>query len=302
MLLAMDLGGTWCRVACFERLGERLRAVRRLPTRPERGFFPLLEELVAASRALLGGMVPTGVGVAAPGPLDPKRGVLLRLPNLPQWPEALPLAELLAERLGAPTRVDNDANLAALGEHRFGAGRGVDHLVYLTVSTGIGGGIISGGRLLHGVHGFAGEVGHQVILPDGPPCGCGGRGCLEVLASGTAIVRRAQAAGLPADRLAEEGAAAVFAAAAAGDPRAQEVIAGATRALGLGVVNLLHVFDPALVVLGGGVTQAGEALFGPVRAVVASLAMPGFRETPILPAALGDEAGLYGAAVVAAEA
>ncbi|GIW09363.1 MAG: hypothetical protein KatS3mg061_0420 [Dehalococcoidia bacterium] len=177
--------------------------------------------------------------------------MLLRLPNLPQWPEALPLAELLAERLGAPTRVDNDANLAALGEHRFGAGRGVDHLVYLTVSTGIGGGIISGGRLLHGVHGFAGEVGHQVILPDGPPCGCGGRGCLEVLASGTAIVRRAQAAGLPADRLAEEGAAAVFAAAAAGDPRAQEVIAGATRALGLGVVNLLHVFDPALVVLGG---------------------------------------------------
>src|SRR5437763_7503791 len=131
------------------------------------------------------------VGVGCGGPLDRRRGLILSPPNLPGWDE-FPVVALLEERLGVPVLLDNDANAAALGEHRYGAGRGLRHLVYITISTGIGGGVIVRGELVHGVHDGAGEVGHMTVLPEGPACGCGARGCLEALCSGTSIARRAR--------------------------------------------------------------------------------------------------------------
>lgn len=301
-VLAIDLGGTRLRLALFRERGAPPVRVARLATRPEEGFERVLDRIATAARELLGGESMTRAALAAPGPLDPRSGVLLRPPNLRGWPAEAPIGAALSERLGAPVVVDNDANVAALGEWRAGAGRGVDDLVYFTVSTGIGGGIIVGGRLLHGVHGYAGELGHLMIEADGPPCSCGGRGCLEALASGTAIARLARerlAAGEPSRLTPDATAADVFAAAAAGDRLAASVVERAMWRLGIGVVNALHLFDPALVILGGGVTNAGRLVFDPVERAVARLAMPAFRQTPVVRAALGDDAGLYGAAVLA---
>lgn len=301
-VLAIDLGGTRLRLALFRERGAPPVRVARLATRPEEGFERVLDRIATAARELLGGEPMTRAALAAPGPLDPRSGVLLRPPNLRGWPAEAPIGAALSERLGAPVVVDNDANVAALGEWRAGAGRGVDDLVYFTVSTGIGGGIIVGGRLLHGVHGYAGELGHLMIEADGPPCLCGGRGCLETLASGTAIARLARerlAAGEPSRLTPEATAADVFAAAAAGDRLAAAVVERAMWRLGIGVVNALHLFDPAVVILGGGVTNAGRLVFDPVERAVARLAMPAFRQTPVVRAALGDDAGLYGAAVLA---
>lgn len=301
-VLAIDLGGTRLRLALFRERGAPPVRVARLATRPEEGFERVLDRIATAARELLGGEPMTRAALAAPGPLDPRSGVLLRPPNLRGWPAEAPIGAALSERLGAPVVVDNDANVAALGEWRASAGRGVDDLVYFTVSTGIGGGIIVGGRLLHGVHGYAGELGHLMIEADGPPCLCGGRGCLETLASGTAIARLARerlAAGEPSRLTPDATAADVFAAAAAGDRLAASVVERAMWRLGIGVVNALHLFDPALVILGGGVTNAGRLVFDPVERAVARLAMPAFRQTPVVRAALGDDAGLYGAAVLA---
>jgi glucokinase len=301
-VLAIDLGGTRLRLALFRERGAPPVRVARLPTRPEEGFERVLDRIATAARELLGGEPIAGAGLAAPGPLDPRSGVLLRPPNLRGWPAEAPIGAALSERLGAPVIVDNDANLAALGEWQAGAGRGVDDLVYFTVSTGIGGGIIVGGRLLRGVHGYAGELGHLLIEADGPPCLCGGRGCLETLASGTAIARLARerlAAGEPSRLTPDATAADVFAAAAAGDRLAAAVVERAMWRLGMGVVNALHLFDPALVILGGGVTNAGRLVFDPVERAVVRLAMPAFRQTPVVRAALGDDAGLYGAAALA---
>ncbi|GIW07325.1 MAG: glucokinase [Dehalococcoidia bacterium] len=301
-VLAIDLGGTRMRLALVREPGAPPDRVIRLATRPEEGFDRVLDRIAAAAHEVLRGEPLARVGIAAPGPLDPRRGVLLRPPNLPSWPAEAPIGDALSARLGVPVVVDNDANLAALGEWQAGAGRGVESLVYFTISTGIGGGLILGGALHHGVHGYAGELGHMVIQADGPPCACGSRGCLETLASGTAIARivRERLAGgepsrLPPTATAED----VFAAASAGDTLAASVIEAAMWQLGVGVVNALHLFDPAIVVLGGGVTNAGRLVFDPVKRAVARLAMPAFRQTPVVRAALGDDAGLYGAAALA---
>lgn len=277
----------------------------RVPTEP--GFERSLEQIAAAATAVAGDDPPDRAGVAAPGPLDPRRGLVLRPPNMVGWPAEAPLGARLARFLGMPVAVDNDANVAALGEQRAGAGRGVENLVYFTVSTGIGGGVILGGKLLHGAHGYAGELGHQVLVADGPPCGCGGRGCLEALASGSSIARIARSRIDVGERSVLAGAGPltateVFAAASQGDALARSVVETAMGQLGLGVVNALHLFDPALVIVGGGLTNTGDQLFGPVRRVVQTQAMPAFRETPIVRAALGDDAGLYGAAYLAWEA
>ncbi|MCS6802322.1 MAG: ROK family protein [Chloroflexota bacterium] len=301
-VLAIDLGGTWVRLALFREADAPPARVTRFATQPEDGFERVLDRIAEAARALRAGEPISCAGLAAPGPLDPARGVLLRPPNLRGWPAEAPIGAALSERIGVPVFVDNDANVAALGEWRAGAGRGVDHLIYFTVSTGIGGGVILGGRVVHGAHGYAGELGHMVIQADGPPCLCGGRGCLETLASGTAIARLARerlAAGEPSRLTPDATAAEVFAAAAAGDRLAAAIVERAMWHLGIGVVNALHLFDPALVILGGGVTNAGRLVFDPVARAVARLAMPAFRHTPVVRAALGDDAGLYGAAALA---
>ncbi|MDA8145482.1 MAG: ROK family protein [Thermaerobacter sp.] len=307
-LLGVDLGGTKIEVGVVSRegvLGQRLR----VPTPRGQGTAAVVDRIRAAMgevlrRAEVAWGALDGVGVGAPGPLDRQAGVILEAPNLPEL-NGFPLAAALAEG-GVPLYLENDANAAALGEYRFGAGRGSADLVYVTVSTGIGGGIILGGRLYRGVSGTAGEVGHTVVEVEGPPCACGSRGCLETLASGTAIARQAAAA-LAAGResvLAAEGldAAAVYRAAGAGDVLAREITERAGYYLGVGISNLINLLNPERVILGGGVVQAGRDLFDPVERAVRERAL----KVPaaacrILPAGLGQDAGVLGAAAVVLE-
>jgi glucokinase len=215
------------------------------------------------------------------------------------------LREILSQEFGLPVYVNNDANVAALAEQRFGAGRGCSDIVYLTISTGIGGGIISGGQLLLGAHGLAGEPGHTTVEPAGPRCNCGNVGCLEVMAAGPAIARHAlnlmQQGHHSTLWVAVQGgmeltAEMVGRAAQEGDDVALQAIARAAHYLGIGVLNLIHIFDPDRVILGGGVSKLGSLLFDPVRAWVREHAMTALqRETPVVPAALGDQVGLLGA-------
>jgi len=307
LAVAVDLGGTRFRVGLVDRDGG-LHAHTAYPTDAASGPDAILgrigEAILGAVAAAPAGSRAVGVGMVAPGPLDPWRGVIYTAPNLPGW-DNLPLADRLAALCHLPVRVGNDANLAALGEHHFGAGRGVSHMIYLTVSTGVGGGIIVDDRLLLGARGVAGEPGHMTIDLHGRRCNCGNYGCLETLASGTAIAREAAealAAGRPS-ALGPPGAtptaAAVAAAAAAGDPLAVELLEAAARAAAVGIVNLLHLFNPRLIVIGGGVSHAGALWWDAVRAEVERRAMPIYlQDLQIVPAALGDDAGLYGAAAM----
>jgi len=246
------------------------------------------------------------VGIGCGGPLDRARGLILSPPNLPGWDE-FPVVQIVEERLGVPALLDNDANAAALGEHRHGAGRGYRHLVYITQSTGIGGGVIVRGELVHGVCDGAGEVGHMTVLPDGPVCGCGGRGCLEALCSGTGIARRARerlAAGassaLSSLSSEEVTARAVAEAARAGDTLASEVWDEMIHYLAVGVGNLFNALAPEAIVIGGGVSEAGEQLFAPLRERVRERArMLPPEKINILQASLGGDSALHGAVILA---
>jgi glucokinase len=246
-----------------------------------------------------------GLGAGAPGPLDPATGVVFEPPNLEGWRD-VPLAALLAEAIGIPAFIENDANAAAVGEAWVGAGAGVSDLIYITVSTGIGGGLIFGGELYHGTSGTAGEIGHMTIEPDGPTCTCGRRGHLEILASGTAIGRMATeavVAGRPSTLSAlprgEITAAAVAEAAAAGDVLAIEVYARAGGYIGVAAASLVNVLNPQMIVFGGGVSKAGELLLAPVRQAVRERAFERPAEAVrIVPVALGDDVGVVGVAAV----
>jgi glucokinase len=264
-----------------------------------------------------------GIGIGAPGPLNRKTGVIFSPPNLPGWQDT-PLRDIFYERLRCPIHLENDANVAALGEHMFGAGQGCRDVAYLTVSTGVGGGIIANGQLLTGAIGTAAELGHMTIDWHGPRCKCGNVGCLEVLASGTAIARRANeqialkksgSAALVAFALSKQAresgvekspdspsqpihvdAMMVAEAVASGISLACEIIESAAEALGVGLVNIIHIFNPEIIILGGGVTKIGEPLLGPARRIVEERAMHVARESVrIVPAALGGNAGLIGA-------
>jgi len=308
-ILALDLGGTRFRLALVDQTGKLHRRFVAL-THAEDGREQVLRRIKEAAREMtssVGLETVQGMGIAAPGPIDPVSGVLLTPPNLPGW-ENTPLKSLFEEEFRFPVYVGNDANLAALGEHRYGAARGVDDFVYITISTGIGGGIISGGRLLLGAKGLAGEVGHMTIDLQGPQCSCGNTGCWEAMASGSAIARTAierikggresVITSLVGAELEKVTAETVEQAARSGDPLAQEVMAEAGTLIGVGLVNLIHIFNPRLIVIGGGVSKAGDLIFEPARRIIAQRAMPPFREVEIIPAALGDDAGLLGAAVL----
>lgn len=307
--IAIDLGGTQSRVAAITREPQLLvrEAAPTLAGSPPAAIIGHLAETVTEVRGRVAGHRVLGLGVAAPGPLDPSTGLVFHAPNLPGWTD-VPLGPELERLTGLRTLVGNDANLAALAEARHGAGRGADDLVYLTVSTGIGSGLVAGGRLIVGAHGAGGEAGHMAISLDGPPCGCGNRGCLEAYASGTGLVRQAReaiAAGQPSS-LAERGdrldAEDIAAAAEAGDPLARQLLAGAGRALGVGVRNLLHLLNPSVVVIGGGVSRVGPPLWDPMLAVLEADALEIYRTgVRVVPAELGDDAGLVGAALLVFE-
>lgn len=255
-----------------------------------------------------------GVGIGVPGPCDPFRGIVLQAPNIPGW-ENFPVVRRLSNQLQIPVHLGNDANLAALGEWKFGAGQGTSDLVYLTISTGIGGGVICGGRLLVGLRGLAAELGHVHVIPDGPLCACGGRGHLEAVSAGPAIARRArellesgktslrllELAGGKAGALTAEH---VGIAAGEGDKLALAVFAEAGSYLGLAIADFLVAFNPGVVVLGGGVSQVGEILLEPVRKAVQKYVMnPGYlQDLQITVAKLGDDAGLFGGFALCIEA
>lgn len=313
LVAAVDLGGTKIRSVVVDA-GGAIRAADERPTEAERGQPAVMDRIVESVRAAveaagLGVADLAGIGVAAAGPVDFERGILLTGPNLPGW-ENVPVAAELAERFGRPAYLENDANAAAIGEHRFGAGRGVDQMIYLTISTGIGAGLILDGRLYRGVDGTAGELGHVPIDPSGPRDDCGLHGCLEVLASGTAIARMAREA-LRAGRAtalkqsADRGAVTareVHAAALAGDPVAREILAGASRALALGLAGFINIFNPQLFVIGGGAANIWQVYVEPSFAEARRLAFARPAATARLArAALGSDSGALGVAALALE-
>lgn len=293
VVLAIDLGGTHLRIAVADRDGAILtRSAERIDAAA--GPEAILGQVVSGGRrALAERNAPPVIAVtlATPGLVDADRGVILAAHNLRGWRD-VPAADLLSRAFGVPAGVENDVNLAALGERWRGAGAGADDLVFLAIGTGIGAGIIAGGRLQRG-HGFAaGEVNR---LPSGVRDADGAELGLEEVASGPAIVRRAVAHGLSRDE-AVLTTAAVFAAAHVGDPVATAVLAQANEALAHGVAALVAALDPAVVVVGGGVSVQGERLLEPLRVTVGRYLR---RRTPIVQSALGVDAQLYGAIRVA---
>jgi len=307
--IGVDIGGTKIAAGVVDDDGTLLAKVRR--ETPATDVEAIEVAVADAVRELCEGRDVAAVGVAAAGYVDATRSVVLFAPNL-AWRDE-PLRADLEDRTGLPVLVENDANAAAWGEFRYGAAREVDDMVLLTVGTGLGGGIVLHGNLLRGAYGVAAELGHVRVVPDGIRCPCGQRGCWEQYASGSALVREARelarSSALSASALVElaggdpaaiEGPM-VTDAARAGDPAALELIADLGRWLGEGTASIAAVLDPAVVLVGGGVSAAGDLLLEPMReAFRRHLTARGHRpELAIRPAALGNEAGMVGAADLA---
>jgi glucokinase len=307
LVVAIDLGGTNIRAALCDETGRIHKRFKQL-THPEQGTPAVIGRIAEAARAVLpeAGEV-AGVGIASPGPIDPYTGTVLYAANL-YWHD-VPLRDALREALHLPVVVGNDANLAALGEQKYGAGRGVRDLVYITLSTGIGCGVILNDQLVLGQRGLATELGHMVIDYNAPPGDSGVPGCFEHYAAGPGIARLAQARtranrnslmlALAGGDLGKITAKEVGEAAHAGDALALEVVHETARIIGLGLVNALHLFDPAMIIAGGSVSLMGDVLLQPVRETIERHAMPPYRGRPLVPAQLGDDCGLLGAAALA---
>jgi glucokinase len=312
--LGIDVGGTKIALAVADAEG-RVCARRRRPTEPSGDSGRDLARIAAECRELLAeaGVAPAelaAVGVALPGPIDRARGAVVAPPNLPGWRD-VPVREVLERDLGVPVHIENDANAAALAEWRYGAGRGCDDLVYLTMSTGIGGGLVLGGRLYTGLGGNAGEIGHVCLIPDGEPCACGRRGCFEAYAGGASWTRRLRRAA-PADgRVAALAGGRehvrpehLVAAAREGDPWARAELERWNGFVARAIETLVYVLAPQVVVLGTIATAAGDALcFQPVRRMVAERSWPLLTgELRIVPTGLGAELPYLAAACVAIQA
>ena len=304
LLAAIDLGGTKIYTVIADSELNILSRVQ-LPSPAREDTDTLLSCLADSVHTALNraGAVRrnlAGCGICVAGFFDSRNRLLLDSPNLPQI-KNLPLEKELEKLLGVPVIAENDANAAALGEAHYGAGAGSRNMAFVTVSTGIGAGLVLDGRLYRGNRGFSGEIGHMAVKPDGPLCGCGRRGFLETVASVTAIARSAQEL-LTSGRktaLAEIkgkiSATDVFAAAAAGDPPAREILDEAIYCLGIGLVNLVNLLDPEVLVVGGGVANAGEALFAPLRSILGKKAVTHIAKNVTLnKAALVLEAGVVG--------
>jgi len=316
LCLALDFGGTKLAAGLVAwDTGTILRQGRCATTRSRGAKGQIADMLELVRRELRLSETEwealDGVGVSFGGPVDASTGTVLQSHHVEGW-EGLSLVAETEQALGRPAVMENDANAAALGEYLYGAGRGAEDLVYMTISTGIGGGIVLGGKLWRGHHGLAGEIGHMVVRPGGPLCPCGNLGCLESLASGPSIARRAREAlatgregarmltlaqGHPDAITAEH----VFRAAREGDGVAAATIAAVAADLGLAIAMLASIVDPARVILGGGVAKAGEQLLTPVRAAFARYTLPPLAsKVAIVQAAALDEGGLLGAAALVA--
>lgn len=311
LVLGVDIGGTQIRAAVLRgaTLLSRVRLLTGEDSTPDR-VIPRI--CVAIQQALTEAGIELeqvrGIGVGSAGQLDSRTGVIFSAQNLLGWDHVPLRDELKRTFINTPLYVENDANVAALGEYLLGAGRGCSNIVYLTISTGIGGGIVIDGQLLRGVSGTAGELGHMTIDWRGGRCTCGNNGCLEYLASGTAIARCANeaiAAGQGAELLAfvqtlgkhnAIDARIVGQAAEAGVPLARSIITQAAEALGAGMVNIIHIFNPERIILGGGVTKIGPMFLETAAQIVNTCAIPVPRQAvQIVQAQLGEDAGLIGA-------
>jgi len=310
-VIGIDIGGTNLVVGAVAEDGSQYRHLRSEPTRPEDGPDAVLARLTTLAEGVIAetlrepGAEVIGIGVGAPGPLDTRTGVIFLTPNL-GWVD-MPLRQRMADALGYPTTLDNDANCAVLGEWWQGAARGSEHVVGVTIGTGVGGGVIIGGRLYHGASDCAGEFGHTTLDAQGRKCKCGNYGCLEAYASGPSIANRAVEAiraGAVSVIPAKVGgdldlvtAQEVYQASQEGDEVALEVVRDAARYLGAGIANLINIFNPEVVVVCGGVTQAGDRLFAPLRQEVTRRAFrPAVEACRIVPGELSGTAGVYGAA------
>jgi glucokinase len=313
--IGMDLGGTKILAAVVSSEGH-IVAEAKLKTRPEEGIDAVIERMVqtagkAVQKAQVEWQDVIGMGVGVPAPLDPETGVVYNPPNLPGWGE-VPLGPRLAEGLGVPVFLENDVNLGTLGEHALGAGRGTQDMVGIFVGTGVGGGLILDGKLRSGYRHAAAEIGHMIVLADGPVCGCGKRGCLESVASRRAIdrdIRLGIAAGresivpeLADGKIGRLGSGVLAQAWRRHDPLVVEILTRAQWYLGLLAASIVNLIDPEMVVFGGGVVEAmGEEFLAPIRVTTRQymILQAGAERVRIVAAELGDDAGVLGAAVLA---
>ncbi len=308
-VIAVDLGGTNLRVALVDKSGKIIEK-RDTPTRVVGGEKIVIQQMIDLIRDVLKkSQVDVqqimGIGIGCPGPLDTKTGVIIDTPNL-GW-RNVALKETIEQEFQMSVCVDNDGNLAALGESWLGAGRGVEHLVCLTLGTGIGGGIIINGEILHGARDAAGELGHIIVEPNGLRCGCGNYGCMEAYASGPGITKRTifsikegittVITELVQNQLEKITPLVVYQAAIKGDELANYILSETGRYLGIGIVSIVNVLDPQLVIIGGRVAQMGELLLNHIKDEITKRAfLEPCRRIAIVPAELGDDAGIIGAA------
>jgi len=308
-ILGVDLGGTKIAAALVTTQGQ-IVARGRSPTPAQAGPDAVINSICATINEVLSAkeLRPSrlsGIGIAAAGVIDSANGKVIFSPNLPGCHE-LPLREAVEQRFGIPTYLGNDANLAALGEWRFGVEKKVANLIYITVSTGIGGGIIADGKLYTGACGAAGEIGHMTIDVNGPRCRCGNVGCWEALASGTALAReavkritegaRTSIIELVGGDVSKIDAKIVGLAARQGDELAQELVSHLGYYFGVGLANLVNIFNPELILIGGGVAKIGDLLLQPAIKVVKERAFStSANAVEIKPAILGDDSGILGA-------
>lgn len=309
LVLGLDIGGTKLAAGVVSPGGQTLSLVRTPTPDPSGPWQAGVAELIrVARRAISAANVAiddlAAIGIGSGGPLDAANGIVMRPPNLQGWHD-VPIAQLIEAEFGRPVSLENDANAGVLASHRWGAWAGTPDLVYITISTGIGGGIMIDDRLLRGASGNGGEVGHTVISWGGRPCDCGQRGCVEAYASGTSIARRAAEA-IQAGRwsslasLGSVSAADVAAAASHGDPLATEIWDETTAILGSMVTSVLNLFEPSAVILGGGVTEAGDQLIEPVRAAARAWGMSRTaRRAEVAITTHGRAIGVLGSAAVA---
>jgi len=304
-LVGIDVGGTKLATVVADNNGTILHKVRQ-PTEAGYGSDHVVSKLIKMVDQMLA-LVEisrsqiSAIGISCGGPLDTKTGIVYSPPNLPDW-DAVPLKKIVTTEFQVPTVIENDANASAYAEWKFGGGQGYDEVVFMTMSTGIGAGIVSKGQIYHGASDCAGEVGHQILIPNGPLCGCGNRGCLEAICSGPAIARRAQEAiqkqpetkmlKLADGKISAVKSEHVVAAAQNGDLLALDLIHQTAFYMGWGIANLVNIVNPEVVLIGTIAVAAGDLLLDPIRRTVQQMAMTRPAQiVRILPAKLGDRIG-----------
>ncbi|MEK6743902.1 MAG: ROK family protein [Nitrospirota bacterium] len=300
VVIGVDLGGTNLRTALVSQNGEVADKVKE-PTRASDGHAKVIQKLIENIKAQLDSALRNGfkvaaVGVGAPGVIHAQTGMVVKSPNFPDW-NNLPLKKELESALALPVSIENDANAAALGEQWRGAGRGITSMILLTLGTGVGGGIVLDGRIWPGADGMAGEIGHMTIIPDGRRCGCGNTGCLEMYTSSRGIVMTYQErSSRPQSITSEE----IYQAARDGDAVAGDVMKDMGRFLGIGIANLINIFNPEMIVIGGGVKDAWPLFIDATREEIKKRAFEyTAARTRIVSSLLGDDAGMIGAAALA---